>query len=223
MGARFWLRRKGRSDPAWWCFVQLSERKLKIESQVSHLFFGGSWKWTLTAAAHACRKLCFSRTSPGSCICFPWPSALAGCLVSGHCPASVLGAAADAALSISRQGALRKGARSAGLEAGLLTSALRTSVSQTRGKPAVAPERGPCRWQRKVLLLAPTGVLSPAWWISAVAASSWGACWSKSTRWFKNRWYLVINEVLKMRYKRLNCPSQLLGPYVCENIYLCFN
>lgn len=30
---------------------------------------------------------------------------------------------------------------------------------------------------------------------------------------FKNRGYLVINEVLKMRYERLNCLSHLLGPY----------
>lgn len=39
----------------------------------------------------------------------------------------------------------------------------------------------------------------------------------------KSRWYLVINEVLKMRCKRLNSLFQLLGPYVYGITYLCFN
>lgn len=173
-------------------------------------------------AARDCRKLCFFSHVSRELHLPLLAHSTAG--VSGHQPGSVVTTAdVNATPSISWQGALWKGARAAWSEAQLLTSAPCALLLQRRGNPEVA------RW---------AGLLQMA--AQCPAASARGLCHrrdeslqsppaagqavaTEAPRSFKNRWYLVINEVLKMRYKRLNCLSQLLGPYVYENIYLCFN
>lgn len=152
VAASFWWQERGHETPAWRCFVELSEMKLTIGSQISISFCR---KCRIIVAAHDRRKLCLFLTSPGSCISLSWLSAPPGCSVSGHQPGSVVTTAdVNAAPSISWQGALWKGARAAWSQAQLLTSALCALFSQRRGNPEVARELGSCRWQHNVLPVA---------------------------------------------------------------------
>lgn len=82
------------------------------------------------------------------------------------------------------------------------------------GNARAALEPGCCRWQQNVLPRAQRCSLSPVWWILPSPLAVEEAAVAKALGSFKNRRYLVINEVLKMRYKRLNVLSHLLGPYV---------
>lgn len=137
--------------------------------------------------------------SPGSCIYLSWCSPLPGHWDSGHHPGAVLSSTA---------------AGSACSEPQLTTSALCTRFFREEGNAQAALEPGCCRWQQNVLPRAQRQLLSPAWWILPSPPAVGEAAVAEAPGSFKNRGYLVINEVLKMRYKRLNVLSHLLGPYV---------